>query len=93
MDAAQATRLLPVVTERISRYLGYAAYVTPPTAIVDEAAIRAAGYLAGQQYGAISETIRGPADGGTRRTTPSWFRNSGAESLLTHYKVRRGGAV
>ena len=59
MDAAQATRLLPVVTARIEEYLG-SAYATTPVPILDECAIRAAGYLAGQQYGAISETSVGP---------------------------------
>ena len=67
-----------------------------PQACRDEAVIRAAGYLAGSDFGAFLQepTSVGGKDGGRYVTNhASLFRNSGAAALLAPWRVRRAGAI
>ena len=79
-ETAQATRLLGYVTEAISRHLG-TAYEDVPAAVVNEAAIRLAGYLYDQPT----------AVGGA--SFANALRNSGAASMLLPYRMHRAGSV
>ena len=89
-DIARARRLLAVATERVNRY----APLTP-SVIKNEAVIRFSGYLGGSDFGGVSGETVGPQT--ISYTSPthnaSAFRSSGAEALLSPYKVRRGGAI
>ena len=82
---AVATRLLPVVTELVERYAPDA-----PDSIQNEAAIRAAGWLADMtpnlNIKAGSLTIRKTRFKGES----SALVHSGAAGLLTGWRVRRG---
>ena len=88
MDAAQATRILPVATQMVEDYAPGA-----PTVLQDEAVVRFGGYLAGQQYGNIAETAVGPLTVSYTVNHAAAFRNSGAAMLLTRHRVPRGGAI
>ena len=79
-ESAQATRLLAYATEAISRHLG-TAYEDAPEAILNEAAIRLAGYLYDQPTAAGGASF---ANG---------LRNSGAAAMLLAYRVYRAGSV
>ena len=87
-----AARLLPVVTEMVNRFAPAA-----PDAISNEAAIRAAGYLAQQPADARqSESynilgVQFETSHATGAVSP--LRASGAMALLTSYKVRRAGKI
>jgi len=86
-----ATRLLPVVTEMIRRYLGDA-YDDAPSAICNEAAIRAAGWLHERPASGLNESSVG--DVRLRYSgTMSPLRASGAMALLSPYKVRGAGVI
>ena len=82
-----ATRLLPVVTAMVSRYAPEA-----PQPLLNEAAIRTAGWLAqtpnrvrSLDIGSVKLEYTDPQRGA--------LRYSGAMALLSPYKVRRGGVI
>ena len=79
-ETAEATRLLAYATAAISRHLGNA-YATTPDAIVNEAAIRLAGYLFD------APTVSAGAG------YANSLRNSGAAAILLPYRVHRAGVV
>ena len=79
-ETTEATRLLGYSTQAISDYLG-SAYAGTPEAIVNEAAVRLSGYLFDQPY----------AHRGTGFAAS--LANSGAGSILLHYRVQRAGSV
>ena len=89
-EITRAQRLLAVATERVNRY----APLTP-SVIKNEAAIRFSGYLGGSDFGTVASETIGPQT--ISYTSPthnaSAFRSSGAEALLSPYKVRRAGAI
>ena len=79
-ETAQATRLLAYATEAISRHLG-TAYEDAPEAILNEAAIRLAGYLYDQPTAAGGASFANA------------LRNSGAAAMLLAYRIHRAGSV
>ena len=79
-EVAEATRLLAYVTEAISRHLGDA-YEAAPEVIVNEAAIRLAGYLFDQPNAGRGVSF---ANAG---------RNSGAWAILLPFRVHRAGST
>ena len=79
-ETAQATRLLAYATEAISRHLG-TAYDDAPEAILNEAAIRLAGYLYDQPTAAGGASFANA------------LRNSGAAAMLLAYRMHRAGSV
>ena len=79
-EVAEATRLLAYVSEAILRHLGDA-YEAAPEAIVNEAAIRLAGYLFDQP------------NAGRGLSFANAGRNSGAWAMLLPYRVHRAGST
>ena len=79
-EVAEATRLLAFVTEAISRHLG-AAYEAAPEVIVNEAAIRLAGYLFDQP------------NAGRGLPFANAGRNSGAWAILLPFRIHRAGST
>ena len=79
-EIAEATRLLAFVTEAISRHLGDA-YDTAPEVIVNESAIRLAGYLFDQP------------NAGRGLSFANAGRNSGAWAILLPFRVHRAGST
>ena len=88
IDSAAATRLLPVATEHVTRYAPDA-----PDAVADEAVIRFAAYLAAASPTPNTSGSIGVGDLNVS-TSPSTharaFTVSGAEGLLSTWRVRRG---
>ena len=84
----RATRLLAVATAIVERYAP-----TAPSSLQNEAVIRFGGYLGQSDYGTIRTETIGPRSVEYHLNHAAMFRNSGAESLLTRYRVRRGGAI
>ena len=82
---AAVTRLLPVAHSIIGRYGGDGV----PEAVANEAIIRLTGYFLEARFGAFasSQTKIPP------QAHAAAFRNSGAQSLISPWKVRRGGGV
>ena len=79
-EVAEATRLLGYVIEAISRHLGDA-YEAAPEAVVNEAAIRLAGYLFDQP------------NAGRGLSFANAGRNSGAWTMLLPYRIHRAGTT
>ena len=79
-ENAEAQRLLTYATETITRHLGNS-FTDTPDAIVNEAAVRVAGYLYDRPL-----APRGAGYGNA-------LRNSGAASALLPWRVHRAGAV
>ena len=79
-EIAESTRLLAYVTEAIVRHLGDA-YEDAPEAIVNEAAIRLAGYLFDQP------------NAGRGLSFANAGRNSGAWAILLPFRVHRAGST
>ena len=81
----EVTRLLSVAQSIIERYGGDGV----PEAVSNEAIIRLVGYFLEARFGAFasSQTKIPP------QAHAAAFRNSGAQSLISPWKVRRGGAV
>ena len=77
-ETAQVTRLLAYATAAIDRHLG-TAYATAPDAVVDEAAIRLAGYLFDQPTASSGSAF---ADA---------LRNSGTAAILLPWRIHRAG--
>ena len=88
---AKAIRLLAVATEMAENYAPLS-----PDAMSNESVIRFVGYLVASEgggYGAQRKTEVGPLTVEYTVNHAMAFRNSGAQALLTHYKVRRAGAI
>ena len=79
-ETAESMRLLTYVIEAISRHLG-AAYEAAPEVIVNEAAIRLAGYLFDQP------------NAGRGLSFANAGRNSGAWAILLPFRVHRAGTT
>ena len=79
-EVAESTRLLAFATEAISRHLGDA-YEGAPEAIVNEAAIRLAGYLFDMP------------NAGRGLSFANAGRNSGAWAILLPFRVHRAGST
>ena len=88
-DAATATRLLPVVTELVQDYAPLA-----PEALQNEACLRCAGWLYGHPSDGLNTNTIGDFTArfsGGSMLSP--LKYSGAEALLSKYKVRRAGSA
>ena len=88
-DLPSAQRLLAVASELVNSYTDQA-----PQSIADEAALRCAGWLKAANAVPLRRISVGGIDveyavPGTR----SALRASGAQSLLSPWKVRRAGAI
>ena len=79
-EVAEATRLLGYVTAAITQHLG-ASYEAAPEAIVNEAAIRLAGYLFDMP------------NAGRGLSYANAGRNSGAWAILLPYRIHRAGST
>ena len=84
----RAACLLLVATEIVERSAPMA-----PASLQNEAVIRLGGYLGQSDYGTVRTETIGPRSVEYHLNHAAMFRNSGAEALLTRYKVRRGGAI
>ena len=80
-ENAEATRLLAYAIEAITRHLGTTAYEAAPEVIVNEAAIRLAGYLFDQP------------NAGRGLSFANAGRNSGAWAILLPFRVHRAGST
>ena len=87
-DLDRAERILTVATAIVEEYAP-----TAPTVLLNEAVIRLGGYLAQSDYGTVREETIGPRSVSYTLNHSMMFRNSGAQALLTRYKVRRAGAI
>ena len=83
---AEVQRLGAAVAARVEDYAPSA-----PQPAKDEAVIRGAAWLRDTR-GAVSKESVGPLSVEHVTNTAAWFLHSGAASLLTRWKVRRGGA-
>ena len=88
VDSTTATRLLAVATALVNRYVSAA-----PDAITNEATIRCAGWLAEQPSAAIRSETEGDVSTSYAPSMQSALRHSGAMALLTHWRIRRSGAI
>ena len=77
-----------VATALVTRYAPDA-----PDAINNEAAIRCAGWLAEQPSAAITSEAEGDIRTSYAPTMQAALRHSGAMALLTHWRIRRAGAI
>ncbi len=84
----RATRILAVVSATVTEYAPLA-----PTALLNEAAIRLGGYLAESDFGAVREESVGQLSTSHQTNHSGAFRNSGAQALVTRYKIRRAGLI
>ena len=82
---AAATRLLPVATAMVEKYGGAAV----PEAVANEAVIRICGYFLEGRFGAFA----GAGVVIPPQSHAAAFRNSGAQNLISPFKVRRAGAI
>ena len=88
VDLTTATRLLAVAAALVNRYAPDA-----PDAVANEAAIRAAGWLAEQPSASITSETEGDIRTSYAPTMLSALRHSGAMALLSPWKVRRAGVI
>ena len=88
VNMATADRLLSVASELVTRYAPAA-----PSAILNEAVLRTAGWLVEQPAAAVTSEATGDISTRYAVNNLSAVRHSGAMALLTAYKVRRGGAI
>ena len=88
VDSTTATRLLAVATELVNRFAPDA-----PDAIANEGAIRTTGWLAEQPSAAITSETEGDIRTSYAPSMQSALRHSGAMSLLSPWKNRRGGTI
>ena len=84
----RAGRILAVAAAIV---LGYAP--AAPDAVQNEAAIRIGGYLAQSDFGTIRSESMGPRSVSYTLNHSSLLRTSGAQALLTRWKIRRAGLV
>ena len=89
-DLARCERVLPVAAQFADDYLNGG---TAPESLIDEAVIRFASYLVGSDVGAIRTESEGEKSVEYVVNHSSAFRNSGAASLLTRYRIRRAGKI
>ena len=87
-DQDRAERILAVATAEVLAYAPHA-----PDAVANEAVIRLGGYLAQSDYGTIRSESLGPKSMSYQMNHAMMFRNSGAQALLTRWKIRRAGLV
>ena len=85
---ALAAQLLAVARAQVEDYAPIA-----PDRTQNEATVRFAGYLAQSDFGGFRKEDVGPLSVEYTTNHASAFRNSGAEMLLTRWKVRRAGAI
>ena len=88
LSAERAERLLAVATSTVLNYAPAA-----PTALLNEAVIRYAGYLGASDYGTVRSESVGPLSLEYQMNHSAAFRNSGVAMLLTRHKVRRAGSI
>ena len=91
VDETKAARLLAVCRARVEREAPQA-----PEAVANEAVYLFAGYLKESGSGALRSKSIGGESGFTRDYITNHgpaFRNCGAQSLLSPWKVRRAGAI
>ena len=88
ISSTEAQRLLPVVTELVTRFAPAA-----PDPISKEAAIRCAGWLAEQPSAAVRSESTGDIATAYAPTHTSALRHSGAMAILSAWKIRRAGAI
>ena len=88
IDVAQAPRLLAVATALVNRFAPNC-----PDEIANEAAILTAGYIWESPAGAVRSERQGDVETTYAPTHTGALRYSGAMSLLSPWKVRRGGAI
>ena len=84
----QAERILAVATATVIEYAPHA-----PTVLLNEAVIRLGGYLLQSDFGTVREESIGQLSRSFVVNHAMAFRNSGAQALITRYKVRRAGRV
>ena len=86
----RARRLFAVASEAVNHFAPAA-----PAVMKNEAIIRFAGYLTGSDYGGVKSEGVDPrnVEYTPPATNAAMFRNCGAASLLTRYRVRRAGSV
>ena len=79
-----AERLLPVAFAIVEKYAPDA-----PEAIKNESYIRICGYMSESKYGAfVSNQVKVPP-----QSHAAFFRNSGAQALISPWKKRRAGRI
>ena len=83
----EVQRLGGAVALKIEEYA-----INAPDAAKDEALIRGAAWLRDTK-GARSSSTVGPLSSERPSNSAAWFLHSGAASLLTRYKQRRGGVI
>ena len=84
----RAERILAVASALVLEYAPHA-----PDSVANEAVIRLGGYLAQSDYGTIQEESIGPRSVSYQMNHSAMFRNSGAQALLTRWKIRRAGLI
>ena len=84
----RAERILAVASAIVVEYAPHA-----PDAVQNEAVIRIGGYLAQSDYGTIRSESIGPRSVSYTLNHSSLLRTSGAQALLTRWKIRRAGLV
>lgn len=87
-ELPRVERVLPVATQMVGDYAPQA-----PTALLNEAVIRFAGYLLEVSVGTVKSATLGPYSQENVVNHADAFRRSGAAMLLTRYKKRRGGPI
>ena len=88
-DAARASEVGKLAAALVERYAPAA-----PADAKDEAVIRFAGYISqSSSFGAIRKGGAGPISIEYQTNHAAMFRNSGAEAILTHWKIRRAGVI
>lgn len=88
VDQATATRLLAVASALVTKY-----GATAPDEVDNEAVIRVAGYLRSQPAASIRAESAGSLEVQYAPSRQGALRHSGAMSLLSPWKQRRGGAA
>ena len=82
---AAVTRLLPVAQAIVEKYGGHGV----PVAVLNESIVRLIGYFLEGRFGAFTGTgVQIPP-----QSHAAAFRNSGAQSLVSPWKIRRAGAI
>ena len=82
---AAATRLLPTAQAIVLKYGGSAV----PESVSNESIVRLIGYYLEGRFGSFAGAgVQIPP-----QSHSAAFRNSGAQSLVSPWKVRRGGAI
>ncbi len=88
LTPAQAARLLVVASALVVQFAPGA-----PEAVLNEAVVRTAGWLGHTPAGSLTRVETGPRSSEFAASQKGALRHSGAMSLLSPWKVRRGGAI